>query len=267
MERALINFSFDDGRRDNFDIAYPILKHYDCPATFNITTGYITGEMKKGALTYAEPMNMAQIQEMFNDPSLEIAGHGYWHKNTLADITDGLNSLKRALKVKKPTKWGNGFASPGTALDLEVYNNEIKPVLENEQLQYIRLSLRYKSHAAIKTFVRKLTRILHWPWLYSYAYKDTLMSSADDVFLYSVPILSSISVAEIMALVRRAVKEKKACVLMMHSIVEKGRIQDPWDFEKDKFESLVHEIKKLQTEGKLTITTSMNIYQQLKGNN
>lgn len=48
MERALINFSFDDGRRDNFDIAYPILKHYDCPATFNITTGYITGEMKKG---------------------------------------------------------------------------------------------------------------------------------------------------------------------------------------------------------------------------
>lgn len=56
-------------------------------------------------------------------------------------------------------------------------------------------------------------------------------------------------------------------MLMMHSIVEKGRIQDPWDFEKDKFESLVHEIKKLQTEGKLTITTSMNIYQQLKGNN
>ena len=47
------------------------------------------------------------------------------------------------------------------------------------------------------------------------------MSSAEDVFLYAVPILSSISVAEIMALVRRAVKEKKACVLMMHSIVEK----------------------------------------------
>ena len=73
MKRALINFSFDDGRRDNFDIAYPILKHYDCPATFNITTGYITGEMKKEALTHAEPMNMAQIQEMFNDPSLEMA--------------------------------------------------------------------------------------------------------------------------------------------------------------------------------------------------
>lgn len=61
MERALINFSFDDGRRDNFEIAYPILKLYDCPATFNITTGYITGEMKRGVLTYAEPMSMAQI--------------------------------------------------------------------------------------------------------------------------------------------------------------------------------------------------------------
>ena len=32
MKRALINFSFDDGRRDNFEIAYPILKQYDCPA-------------------------------------------------------------------------------------------------------------------------------------------------------------------------------------------------------------------------------------------
>ncbi|GEM_PF-2918840 len=38
----LINFSFDDGREDNYTMAYPILKKLSIPATINITTRFIS---------------------------------------------------------------------------------------------------------------------------------------------------------------------------------------------------------------------------------
>ena len=47
MDKAYISFSFDDGRIDNYTKAYPILKKHNLPATFNITTGYIEGKIRK----------------------------------------------------------------------------------------------------------------------------------------------------------------------------------------------------------------------------
>ena len=64
MEKALINFSFDDGRLNNYTIAYPILKRFKCPATFNITTGFVKGEFKQGKLTYGPPMTMDMVKEV-----------------------------------------------------------------------------------------------------------------------------------------------------------------------------------------------------------
>ena len=42
--KALISFSFDDGRIDNYEILYPLLKQYNLPATLNITTGFVKGD-------------------------------------------------------------------------------------------------------------------------------------------------------------------------------------------------------------------------------
>lgn len=71
------------------------------------------GEFKPGELTYGPPMTMDMVKEVFQDPTIEIAGHGYWHNNSLKDIIEGIVTLKEELGVEKLTSYGNGFASPG----------------------------------------------------------------------------------------------------------------------------------------------------------
>ena len=46
LQKCLVSLSFDDGRIDNYTMAYPILKKIDLPATFNITMGYVTGSVE-----------------------------------------------------------------------------------------------------------------------------------------------------------------------------------------------------------------------------
>lgn len=260
MEKGYVSFSFDDGRIDNYNVAYPILKNYNLPATFNITTGYVEGKFQKGRLTYSEPMNMQMVDELYRDPLIEIAGHGYWHENTIEDILKGGSELKFFLKSMGGI---SGFASPGTAMDMDYYHGHKKELNENG-IEYVRLSLRYLSNPRIKTFIRKLSRVLPFPMLYRLAYQDTLMDSVEEGLMYSVPVLSSISVAQLKSLISYTIKQKKVCILMLHSIVEDGKVRDNWDYEKSKFESLCHYLFVMQQQGQLEVITSQKAYELLK---
>lgn len=262
MQQALIGLSFDDARADTFLNGYPILKKYNLPATFNITTGFIKGECRDFVPDWVKPMTIDMVKELYADPTIEIAGHGYMHQNDISDIQKGIDELCKILGTDNLCKDTNGFASPGSGLTPEVFQ-QARHSSNAHPISYARMSLRYLSHKSLKTIARKISRIITAPFFYRYAYQDTLMDAAPNGVLYSIPVLSSVTVNQIKAIIDEVIKTKKACILMFHSIVEKGNARDNWEYEVDKFDVLCHFLKDKQDEGLLRVKTSLNIVQQL----
>ncbi len=262
MERCLIGLSFDDGRIDNYTHARPLLERYGLSATFNITMGYVLRKLEPGNPTDVKPMNMDMVKELSNNPLFEIAGHGWAHKNSIEDIHKGFDDLKRRLGVQTLTKLGDGFASPGTGLDNETWRELTTE--SGSSLKYARVSLRYTSHAKLKTLVRKISRATKWPLIYRLAYQDTLMDRVENGKLYSVPVLSSITTSELKALINYSIKHQKACVLMFHSIVPNGQVHDNWDYEEKRFCALCQYLKDGERRGVLQICKSIDIWNTLK---
>lgn len=73
-----VAITFDDGYRDNWQHARPVLKRYDAPATFFISTGYIgSRRMAPWDQRYSEPsewMTWSQVRELSED-GFDIGAH------------------------------------------------------------------------------------------------------------------------------------------------------------------------------------------------
>jgi len=165
MQQALIGLSFDDGRADAFLYGYPILKKYLLPATFNITTGFVKGECRDFVNDWIKPMTINTVKELYADPAVEIAGHGYNHQNDISDIQKGIDELCKILGTDNLCKGTNGFASPGSGLTSEVFQ-QMRHSSNVHPISYARMSLRNQSHKMLKTIARKISRIIPAPFFY-----------------------------------------------------------------------------------------------------
>lgn len=263
MDKAIIAFSFDDGRLDNYTNAYSILKKYGLPATFNITTGYIKGVIDKEKFEFPEPMTIEMVKEIFENGNYEIAGHGNQHINTVEDIVSGINELCEILHTRYLWGSNNGFASPGSDLTESMYNS-MKVDLDSNRISYIRVSCCYKNNRHLKVFFRKLSRILKWPWIYRLAFQDSLITEVDKNRLYSIPVLASATIGQVKALLLQAIKEKKACILMFHSIVPRNTVRNTWDYPSETFEAICKMLSDFQSKNMLEVKTVMDLYDLLK---
>jgi peptidoglycan/xylan/chitin deacetylase (PgdA/CDA1 family) len=68
----LLAITFDDGFRDNFTVALPLLEKYELPMTLFIVAGFVG---RRGYLTQEDVWTLA------SHPLVTIGSHGFWHRH------------------------------------------------------------------------------------------------------------------------------------------------------------------------------------------
>ena len=259
---GIFGLSFDDGRMDNYQVAYPILQRYGLPATFNITTSYIERKPTQWPFTSTRAMTMDMVRELHADPLMEIASHGYWHNNDVENLLEGIRTLCTHLGVKRLHEQGNGIALTGDrsfAFDAKASYEQLRAV----DVQYVRRSIRLLTHPTLRSLARKANRAVALSPLMRYAFGDTLMTAADGMTLYSIPVVSTMPTRVLKTMADLAVKRNAACILMFHSVVKDGEMRDLYSFEEKKFTALCEHLSRLRDSGKIEVATTMGIYGKL----
>ena len=256
MKKAIITLSFDDGRKDNYQIAKEVLETRNLPATFNITTGFIENKLDMGDI----PLSKEEIIEISNNHFFEVAGHGHMHKNDMEDIEQGKNILKEWINLNEQESIG--FASPGSGMTLE-YINVNKEQLKKMGFCYIRISGRWQTKKFVRVAARKISRVIHSSFLYKVAYVDTLMDKTEGIVVFSIPVINDITVSQLVKMVREAKKQNKWCVFMFHSIKKKGddSYNDPWSWDYNKFVEFANVLKKMRDAEEIEVMTTKAAYE------
>lgn len=70
IKKNSICITFDDGYVDNFEKALPVLKHYDCPATFFIATGFVN----KKEMFWWDVLTVIFLETPQLPPVLQVSG-------------------------------------------------------------------------------------------------------------------------------------------------------------------------------------------------
>lgn len=79
LPQKSVAVTFDDGYRDNYEVAFPILKKYQTPATFYVVTGFINNEIELNGAAGWEPMTWSQLLELDKSEIISIGAHTHTH--------------------------------------------------------------------------------------------------------------------------------------------------------------------------------------------
>lgn len=114
-DKPIVVITFDDGYRDNFEVAYPILKRYDMPFTIFLTTQFISNENRSF-------MSWDDVHQLDNEPLATLGAHSKTHASLKAltdiDKIDEIVGSKRTIEEKLNCIGGvNYFAYPGGGYD------------------------------------------------------------------------------------------------------------------------------------------------------
>lgn len=240
--------SFDDGRKDFYTNALPVLKKYRLPATLNIITDTLVEASPCEHAAFPAYMTKAEIMECA-DSGVEIACHSANHTNDLGQIRKGMEFLKAVLKTSggKPA----GFASPHSDICRKNFD-QYSGLLKDGTVLYIRSGRQLKRdgylYAALYVLYRmtKSKTLFRWYNRRNLICMDAGMQTAKRngapglCFYPSVSCNADNSIGQIAALLR-SMPENHAAIIMFHSILspgEPGWGADKWQNSTEQFDEL-----------------------------
>lgn len=232
-----IIFSFDDGRADQFNNGYAVLKKYGFPATINVVSDFVDG-------IHAEPsfgetsVTWDNLYELQNS-GWEIACHGATHENTVDDIRRWLNNP--AVRAFSMQQGGFGFASPGSYLT-KSNSGDIMKLVESGELLYIRSGKQVRREGlwyAVRAYLNR--KFPNKKLFYTLNRDSILIKPVDNKrILQSIGIVNSDTVEEIQYFADK-MPDESAVILMLHSITATAADEarfGVWGWSKDKLDGL-----------------------------
>jgi len=106
--KPFICLTFDDGYRDTYEVAYPLLKSFNVPFVVYLTTGFVDNISKMWWYNSTDALIWEQIKEMDRDPICTIGAHTLSHprlselsyEEALKEIVESRNRLEEKLGHK-----------------------------------------------------------------------------------------------------------------------------------------------------------------------
>ena len=128
--RRFVVVTFDDGYKDNFTNAYPLLKKYEVPATFYVSTGYVDPIIDTSALDRPMArhtfMSWNDLHVIANDPLMSIGAHTVTHPHLTNVSIDDVQNEMRSSKQTIEEKLGRSIATFAYPFGLE---RDFSPVI------------------------------------------------------------------------------------------------------------------------------------------
>lgn len=250
-----VSFTFDDGRRDNFTYAYPVMKKYGIAGTLFCTTGYIDGTWQKDEswLSAGEAIRIDELKELQQN-GWELALHGDKHTTEVED-------LKCASQKMAQWGFGNrpiGFSMPNSNIAKEKLDAVIDRYLGSELL-YIRAGRQINTKSFSARALYALYTYGHLQWAYNKFNNVNLtdLSRINKKQIYSVVVRCKDD-PEMLARFIEQMPDNTCAVLMLHSILSEDSQYygtDPWNWSLVRFERFCEEIDKLRNADKLRVAT------------
>lgn len=235
-----IILTFDDGRIDNYTVAYPIMKKYGVKATIYITTGFVDGTWKEYDWSSARgAMSGENVKEMYDD-GFEIALHGDKHITDIDDFSVALKKIEKITGDVCPI----GFSLPNSeasADEVEALKNAYK-----EKLTYVRGGRRCNTGSMINRILYILYTVTKSNLAFKLFNKKNIISQDEkkNIFNKQIPtvVVKKGDTAEQLISLFNSMKDNSACVLMLHSILDKNDEyygKDSWCWDVESFEKLI----------------------------
>lgn len=233
-------FSFDDGRRDTYEVASPIMNKYGISATINIVSDYVQYNNKemKNKFENCDAMTRENVVELYKT-GFEIACHGATHKNEARDLKENIEAFK---------EWGvyertSGFASPYSFLT-KTNADEIIEFIKNGKLTYIRSGVQVRRESFIYKVLYYIQEKTKNSFLFYTVNKRMIYPiERADHFILGVSITNKTSFKQIKYLLKK-MPEESFVVLILHSLSKDNRHkEDRWCWSASNFENLCAYIK------------------------
>ncbi len=126
--RLVCGITFDDGYKNNYDVAFPLLAKYDIPATIFVSTSYVSRNFGDRPM-----LSWNELREMQKSGLVTVGSHSHTHRDLRLlpkrEVINEVSESKRLLEEKLDTKVSM-FSYPGGGV-----NENVRKILSLTRMQ------------------------------------------------------------------------------------------------------------------------------------